>query len=332
MKFKKSYGALLIFCIFLCFLSSGFVYAEKWPEKEITIIVPFGAGGGFDSATRIIAAYFSEELGVPVIIDNRTGGGSLIGTEAFAQLPTEWRDGRYLCSSGCPHVTGAIINGGSFSIDDFAYINTTTHNSPYGIWVEKESPFGDLVDLFEYIKEEPCEFGFIPGSYSEVVVKYLNEIAEGKGVAIPYPEGGGALRLAQMSGDLTYMGLNFYQTQKIAGEDLRCLVLFSDERLDDYPEIPTMKEKLHEFGVMVDPPSAMASYGILFTHKEFKEKYPDRWEIIVEALKAAYNNPEMIETFKEHGEPIKWIGPEETEKLVDEQNKLALRFKDLFSQ
>ncbi len=65
------------------------LYAQSWPSKPIQMIIPFGAGGGSDTATRIIFQKVSEKLGQPIIIENRTGGASLLAAQAVLSLPKD---------------------------------------------------------------------------------------------------------------------------------------------------------------------------------------------------------------------------------------------------
>jgi tripartite-type tricarboxylate transporter receptor subunit TctC len=63
--------------------------AQVYPSKPVRLIVPYAAGGGVDILGRIVAAKLTESLGVQVIVDNRAGGGTIIGSEAVAKAPAE---------------------------------------------------------------------------------------------------------------------------------------------------------------------------------------------------------------------------------------------------
>src|SRR3954471_19856773 len=64
-------------------------HAQNYPNRAINIIVPQAAGGGTDIITRLVGTQLSEQLGVPVVIDNRAGGGTIIGTEAWPNAAPE---------------------------------------------------------------------------------------------------------------------------------------------------------------------------------------------------------------------------------------------------
>ncbi|MDH3437671.1 MAG: tripartite tricarboxylate transporter substrate-binding protein [Betaproteobacteria bacterium] len=82
------------------FVSSA-IAAEPYPNKPIRMIIPFGAGGSTDVLVRIVATRLSKYVGKQVVIDNRTGAGSLIGTEIAAKSNP---DGYTLLATGTPFV------------------------------------------------------------------------------------------------------------------------------------------------------------------------------------------------------------------------------------
>ncbi len=80
-------STLLVFCVFcLSLLVTGAVYAQSsYPNRALRMVVPSSAGGGADMAARIVAPRLAERLGQPVVIENRPGAGSVIGTDAVAK-------------------------------------------------------------------------------------------------------------------------------------------------------------------------------------------------------------------------------------------------------
>src|SRR5688572_23620237 len=84
-----------------CCLAAGTAPAQTYPTKPVRMIIPYSAGGATDVVLRIVAAKLPEVLGQQVVIDNRPGAGSLIGTEIAAHSPN---DGYTLLGAGTPHV------------------------------------------------------------------------------------------------------------------------------------------------------------------------------------------------------------------------------------
>src|SRR3546814_11604187 len=80
---------LLVFASVCSLWLPAAAQAEKWPDKPVTFIVPFPAGGSMDTFSRPVAKKLGEYLGVPVIISNRAGAGGGVGLSALARAPTD---------------------------------------------------------------------------------------------------------------------------------------------------------------------------------------------------------------------------------------------------
>src|SRR5688500_14431164 len=88
-RFMRTALAVALAFLAALFLRPGDVAAQKWPERNVRIVTPFGAGGGTDIFARILAQRFSERLGQQFIVENRPGAGSTIGTEYVARAPAD---------------------------------------------------------------------------------------------------------------------------------------------------------------------------------------------------------------------------------------------------
>src|SRR3954467_4645643 len=82
-QFRLALGAF--FAVLFC----ASAFAQGYPARPIRLIVPFGAGGGTDNLARIVEPHVSKALGQPIIIDNRPGGGSVIGMDAVVKSPPD---------------------------------------------------------------------------------------------------------------------------------------------------------------------------------------------------------------------------------------------------
>lgn len=85
----KSHGYKALGIASLLLLASSPLHASSWPEKPVTLVVPWGAGGGTDATARMISALLKESLGVPVPVVNRTGGSGVIGHSAIANAASD---------------------------------------------------------------------------------------------------------------------------------------------------------------------------------------------------------------------------------------------------
>src|SRR5207302_4570395 len=102
-------------------LLAGTAAAAEWPAKPVRIVVPFAAGGAADTQGRIYGEALSAIYGKPFVVENRVGGGGLVGTEAVARAEP---DGLTLMVSGIPtHVLGPAMKNVAFDpLRDFTHI------------------------------------------------------------------------------------------------------------------------------------------------------------------------------------------------------------------
>src|SRR5918994_2705672 len=136
----------------LALVASGPV-AAQYPERPITIIVPWGAGGGTDATGRILASMLERELGVPVSVVNRTGGSGVVGHSAIATAaPDGYTLGVVTVEIGMMHWQGLTeLNYESFT--PLALYN----EDPAGLQVRSDSEWGTAQDVLDAVKASPGE-------------------------------------------------------------------------------------------------------------------------------------------------------------------------------
>ena len=122
-----------------------------WPERPITLIVPWGAGGGTDATARIIGSLLEKELKQPVNVVNRTGGSGVVGHQAIASAaPDGYTIGMATVEIGMMHWQGLTDLKGS-SYTPIALVNA----DPAGLQVRADSPYKTAKDLVDAIKANP---------------------------------------------------------------------------------------------------------------------------------------------------------------------------------
>ena len=144
--------------------------AQDWPAKPVHILVGFGAGGGTDVATRILADGLSEALGQQFTVENRPGAGGTIAGGIAAKAP---KDGYTILSISMGHsVSAVMVKQVPYDpIADFAPVGIFT-NSAFVVAVPRNSPTTDIKSLVEYVNKQPRQVellyrgpGFDPASY-----------------------------------------------------------------------------------------------------------------------------------------------------------------------
>lgn len=139
-------------------LSALPAYAD-FPEREITMVVPFGAGGSTDIVGRIAAQAMSERLDVPVIVENRGGAGGTVGTQAAAGMEA---DGYTITvATTSTHVVGPLTNSSVRydAVEDFAHIGMIAE-TPYVLVVNSDLGVANVEELIAMLEDAPGDLNF----------------------------------------------------------------------------------------------------------------------------------------------------------------------------
>ena len=295
---------------------------EVWPEETIRIVVPYNPGGGVDRMARTVAPYLQDELGVPIVVENRPGGGGIVGTESYLGEPA---DGSMILHQLDPYISSGILRGGDFDYEDFSFL-ANFFGSPQTIFVRDDSPFETLEELMEGMQEEDLSFSYIPGSFMLLGPILLGELVDIEPRGIPY-DGGGPCRTALVAGDVDFVCSDIYATMAAIGEDSTALAAFAEERDDMFLEVPTVNEELEAMGIDEQlPPLANNYYGMI--NRDVKENYPERYEILVEAYRNAFQNPELLEQLEKMEMYPNFMAPDEIEAVSLEVNEVIQQYRE----
>ena len=217
--------------------------AQKFPEKAVRIVVPFAAGGGTDIIARIIAQKLAEDWGRNVVVDNRSGGGTVIGSELVARSTP---DGYTLLLTANPHSSNpALVAKLPYdTARDFAAV-TMTASAPLLLVVHPTLPARTVQELIAHAKARPTPLAYAtsgnggPQHLAGELFKYMAGVAM---LHVPYK--GGAPALTDLLGGQVQLSFASLLTSlpHIRTDRLRALGLTSSKRLEANPEIPTVAE------------------------------------------------------------------------------------------
>ena len=233
-------------CILLIGAAAGntaTAVAQEYPAKAIRIVVPYSPGGGLDVVGRPIAQKLSESFGQPVVIDNRPGGGTTIGTTVVAKAPADGYtllltlSALTISPSLYPHLPYDPVTDFSPVI----WIGTTS----YLLSVHPSVPANNVKQLVALSKSMPDKFSYSsPGNGTDPhMAAELFKIMTGvKWTHIPY-NGGGPAAVAVMGGQV---GLTFLPTSVgtpfVTAGKLKALGISTAKRSTLLPELPTIAE------------------------------------------------------------------------------------------
>jgi tripartite-type tricarboxylate transporter receptor subunit TctC len=213
---------------------------SRWPERPIELVVGWTAGGGTDVMARTYARFLEQRIGGSVVVQNRPGAGSEIGSAAVARARP---DGHSLMAVTMPvFVTIPIERNAQYRVDQFAPIALIA-TDPNAITVHEQSPIRSLADLIERAKREPERLTFGSsgvGTDDHLQLMLLQEAAGIRLTHVSFP-GTPQIRTALLGRQLDAVGLNVGEVATTP-ENLRMIVHSGNRRSRFAQNVPTYKE------------------------------------------------------------------------------------------
>jgi tripartite-type tricarboxylate transporter receptor subunit TctC len=272
-------------------VAASAAYAQAWPTKPVTLLVPFPPGGSTDMIARSVAPKLQEKYGQPFIVENKPGAGGTVGAAQAKRSPPDGYT--ILVSSLGPFVIGPhlIKTTGYDPLKDFDYI-TVAVQAPNILAVPTNSPHKSVADVVKFLKANPEKMTFASagnGTSDHLTAELFWQETGTKATHVPYK--GGAPAMTDLIGgqvDATFMNINTGLPQVKAGK-LRALAVTSSKRSPLLPDVPTMEE-LGFKGVTVYSWQAFAAPKGLSADTRNKLR-----ETIVAALNDPSVKPKLLE-------------------------------------
>ncbi len=213
-----------------------------WPERPVTLIVPFAAGGGTDISARVMAQYLERDLGQPFVVQNRPGAGGAIGLAALASAAP---DGQTLAIINTPGiVTIPIERNAGWTMDSFTFIAGVVED-PATFAVHPESPIRSIADLVEGAKREPGRVTVATqgvGSAGHIALLLLEQAADVRFQPVVYA-GTAPGAVALLRREITVATANLGEALTFARQQpWRTLGVMSEARHTMAADVATFKE------------------------------------------------------------------------------------------
>jgi tripartite-type tricarboxylate transporter receptor subunit TctC len=296
------------------------VAAAAYPDRPITLIVPWGAGGGTDATARIIGTLLEKELKQPINVVNRTGGSGVVGHSAIAQSPADgYTIGLITVEIGMMHWQGLTDLKGS-SYTPLGLVNA----DPAGLQVRADSPYKTVKDLVDAIKAEPGKHkasGTGQGGIWHLALAGMLKDLKVDPAAAPWvPSNGAAPGLQDMvAGGVDIVPCSIPEARSLidAGK-VRSLAIMDSASPGLYPALPTLKSQTGSDWKMAAWRGMAAPKGLP----------KDVEATLVTAIKKVYDSKEYKDFMASRGFGVTYLAPSEFAAFMEKStNDLGATMK-----
>lgn len=279
--------------------------ASNWPERPITFLCPWPAGGTADQSMRALCTVAAKVLGQAIAVENKAGASGMIGAKALASAKA---DGYTI--GQIPISVTRFAQLGTFQGDprkDFTYIARTSGQT-FGIAVKADSPFKTLKDLVDAAKAKPGEVTYAHAGVGGATHVGMEQFAGAAGIQLnPVPYKGGAEALAGvLGGQVDALADSSSWAPHVEAGKLRLLATWGEQRTPRFQNTPTLKEL--GYNVVVDAPNGIGAP---------KGLDPAIAARLREAFKQAVASPEFKAVADRIDAPVMYLDGPDYEKYVN---------------
>lgn len=294
----------------------AFASEGKFPERAIKVIAGFPAGGITDIAARALSERMTSILGVSVVVDNRPGANSAIGTTAVARAPA---DGYTLAFAGSNAMVlnPLLYRNLQYKVEDFAFLGCMG-SSPMVLVANPSLGVKTVQELLDKAKAAPGSITMAHGGrgvINHLTLKYFEKLTGTSFQDVPYK--GSAPAITDLVGGVVNASFDFGVSTlaHIKAGKLVPLAVTSSERMSALPDVPTLQEVgLKDFNVrtymLIECPAGVPG---------------PVYQKLVDAVKQGVETPGLAEKFVSQGVFIKYGSPEFVAKLVKDETALWQR-------
>lgn len=229
--------------LMLAFASTSGLAQQKFPAGPVRIIAPYVPGGAVDIVARPLADLLSQRWGSPVVVENRAGGATVVGTSVVAAAPA---DGHTLLLTATPFVVNPTLLPSLpyDSLRDFAGVSMVVEQ-PLALVANPSVPANTLKELVAHAKKSdpPLAFGSSGiGGISHLFGELFARTAGIKLLHVPYRGSGGAV-IDLLAGNIPLLFDSGYSAKSnVDGGKLKVIAVSSRQRLPELPNVPTFAE------------------------------------------------------------------------------------------
>ena len=285
--------------------TSGRLFAQGWPERPITFICPWPAGGTADQSMRALCGVAARVLGQSIAVENKAGASGMIGAKALASArPDGYTIGQI------PISVTRFAQLGTLAADprrDYSFIARTSGQT-FGVAVPTASQFKTLKDLVDFAKANPGKLTYAHAGVGGATHVGMEEFALAAGIQlnhVPYKGGAEALQ-GVLGGHVDALADSSSWAPHVEAGKLRLLATWGEQRTQRFKDTPTLKEL--GYNVVVDAPNGIGAP---------KGVDPAILARLREAFKQAVASPEFKAVTDKLDAPLLYLDGPDYEKYVN---------------
>ena len=310
---RRFLNAAGLACALVALSPTAVLADPAFPDKPIRIIVPSTAGGGFDVVSRILGQYLGEVLKQNIVIENRTGAGTLVGTQVAAKAAP---DGYTLLAGGLSNIVWNMhlySSPGYDGLADFVPVGLA-YTVPYVAVVRKDFPANNLKDMLDLARAQPGKLNMAhlgSGTGAHIMGTYLMKQTGVRFTDVPY-KGSQAAYPDLIAGRADVMFDTAPSARPhIQAGNMKALAIVSPRRSSLFPNVPTSAEA----GV---PGWEIESWVGLFAPAKTPPAVLDK---LRSALNQVLSNKELRQKFETTAGEVFTLGPQETEAFIKAEGR-----------
>lgn len=221
---------------------AGAAAAQEYPHKTVTLVTHSSAGGGTDVFLREMVGFLGKAMGANFVVENVTGGS---GANAMAKLANSPTDGSIFYGTTPTYINTSLLSNPEYNFTNLEGV-VNVFMDPQIVFVRADSPYQSLGDLITAAKDNPIGVPFgvtTPGSLDRQVMEQFKALT---GVTSPVitHDGGGELLISVLNGTVAVaVGEIQELSPQIEAGEIRLLATYTDQRLENFPDVPTAREE-----------------------------------------------------------------------------------------
>ena len=289
--------------------SPSFAQGTDYPDKGLTLIVPFSAGGRTDVIGRIVTQHLSKQLGKPVAVVNKPGASSVLGSQEVAHSKP---DGYTIGFFSAAAVTAQYTVPTPLNLKDFELV-AIVNADPAALAVQESAPWKSLRELVDYARKNPgrLRIGMIPGASAQIFAAGFAKAADVKLIDVPFKgDNDGAVALAGGHIEVHVAVPVSYKPLREA-KKVKILAVASEARSPLYDNLPTFRENGVDLVIG-------AFHGVYVP----KASPPAIVAKLADALEKTMAAPELVSNMTDVGAGITFLRGQPAKDFLAEQDAI----------